>query len=155
MKTCFFIGHRDAPEEVLPQLEAAVETHVAAYGVTDFVVGGYGRFDALAARAVLGAKKRHPEVRLTLLLPYHPALRPVPTPAGFDGTYYPPGLERVPRRAAIVGANRAMVAESTHLIAYVLHPSGGSRPLLDYALARQRRGLIAVTRLKPAGNSKA
>ena len=52
-KTCFFIGHRDAPEEVLPQLEAAVETHVAAYGVTDFVVGGYGRFDALAARAVL------------------------------------------------------------------------------------------------------
>ena len=43
---------------------------------TDFVVGRYGRFDALAAKCVKVAKKRHPEVTLTLLLPYHPYDRP-------------------------------------------------------------------------------
>ena len=44
-KTCFFIGHRDTPESVRPLLDETVERHIAEYGVTDFVVGHYGRFD--------------------------------------------------------------------------------------------------------------
>ena len=69
--------------------------------MTEFVVGRYSRFDALAA------KKRHPEVTLTLLLPYHPCDHPTPTPPGFDGMFYPPGMEMVPKHAAIVRANAA------------------------------------------------
>jgi hypothetical protein len=34
--------------------------------VEDFVVGQYGRFDSLAARAAKCAKERHPNVTLTL-----------------------------------------------------------------------------------------
>ena len=70
-ETCFFIGHRDAPEALRPLLDEAVERHIAEYGVTDFVVGHYGRFDVMAARAVREAKPRHPEVTLTLLIPYY------------------------------------------------------------------------------------
>lgn len=146
-KTCFFIGHRDAPDSLLPTLTETVERHITEYGVAAFYVGGYGRFDALAAKAVQAAKKRHPAVTLTRLLPYHPYDRPVPIPEGFDGTFYPPGMERVPKRAAIVRANRYMVNNSGYLIAYVAHPSGGSREILDQALKRQRRGLIRVTNL--------
>ena len=40
-----------------------------------------------------------------------------------------------------------MVDHSTHLIAYVSHPSSGSREMLEAALRRQRRGLIHVTNL--------
>ena len=101
-KSCFFIGHRETSEEVYPELYAAVEQHIVEYGVTEFIVGHYGGFDRLAAKAVIEAKKTHPGVVLTLLLPYHPAERPVAPPEGFDGTYYPPGMERVPRRVAIV-----------------------------------------------------
>ena len=72
MSTCFFIGHREAPDSLLPQLSAEIERHITEYGVTEFVVGRYGRFDALAAKCVKTAKKRHLEVTLTLLLPYHP-----------------------------------------------------------------------------------
>lgn len=79
------------------------------FGVTEFIVGQYGGFDKLAARAVIDAKKTHLEVTLTLLLPYHPAERPIDVPQGFDGTYYPPDMERVPRRVTIVRANRYMV----------------------------------------------
>ena len=64
---------------------------------------------------------RHPEVMLTLLLPYHPYDRPTPTPPGFDSTFYPPGMETVPKRAAIIQANRYMVEHSDYLIAYVRH----------------------------------
>ena len=95
-KSCFFIGHRKASEEIYTDLRAAVEQHIVEFGVTEFLVGHYGGFDKLAARALIDAKKAHTEVTLTLLLPYHPAERPMAAPEGFDGTYYPPDMERVP-----------------------------------------------------------
>lgn len=144
-KTCFFIGHREAPNSLLPILTAEVERHIAEYGVTDFVVGRYGRFDSIAAQCVKAAKKRHPEVTLTLLLPYHPYDRPIPTPLGFDGTFYPPGMETVPKRAAIVRANRYMVDHSDYLIAYAWHPASNVRELVEYAQRRERQGMIQTT----------
>ena len=145
--TCFFIGHREASETILPALTQEVERHIAEYGVTEFVVGHYGGFDRLAASAVKQAKQRHPEVTLTLLLPYHPAEQPIPTPEGFDRTLYPEGMERVPRRLAIVRANHWMICNSDFLIAYVCHPSNGSREVLEEARRREARGLIRVTNL--------
>ena len=147
MGTCFFIGHREAPDALLPLLLDEVERHITEYGVTSFVVGHYGHFDALAARAVKTAKQRHPEVTLFLLLPYHPFDRPIPTPEGFDGTFYPPGMEGTPHRAAIVKANRYMVAHSSHLIAYVWHAASNARDILEYAQRRERRGNMTVTLL--------
>ena len=111
------------------------------------MVGRYGNFGKLAARAVIGAKKRHPEVTLTLLLPYHPFDRPTPTPEGFDGTFYPPGMETVPKRVAIVRANRYMVENSSHLIAYAWHPASNARELVEYAQAREKKGTIRVENL--------
>ncbi len=46
-KSCFFIGHREASEEIYPALYAAVEQHILEYGVTEFIVGHYGGFDLL------------------------------------------------------------------------------------------------------------
>ena len=147
MSTCFFIGHRETSERVLPALIQEVERHITEYGATEFVVGHYGGFDRLAASAVRAAKERHPEITLTLLLPYHPHNQPIHVPEGFDGTFYPPGMETVPKRAAIVRANRYMLEHSSCLIAYVSHPSSGSREVLEAALRRQKHGLIHVTNL--------
>ncbi len=68
MNSCFFIGHREASEEIYPALYAAVEQHIVEYGVKEFIVGHYGGFDRLAASAVKAAKHFHAEVKLTLLL---------------------------------------------------------------------------------------
>lgn len=145
MPTCFFIGHRETPDSILPELSDEVERHITEYGVTDFVVGKYGQFDALAAKCVIAAKKRHLEVTLTLLLPYHPYDRPTPTPPGFDSTFYPPGMETVPKRAAIVWANRYMVEHREYLIAYVWHPASNAREVVEYAQKWEKRGMIQVT----------
>lgn len=56
-KTCFFIGHREAPDSILPTLIDEVERHITEYGVNSFVVGHYGQFDALAGQAVIETKK--------------------------------------------------------------------------------------------------
>ena len=143
-KSCFFIGHREAAEEIYPALYAAVEQHIVEYGVTEFVVGHYGGFDRLAAKAVIEAKKTHPEVTLILLLPYHPTERPMAAPVGFDGTYYPPDMERVPRRVAIVRANRYMVDHVDYLIAYVWHPASNARDLVEYALKKGSKIISVV-----------
>ena len=145
MKSCFFIGHREASSEVLPALAEAVEQHITECGVTEFIVGNYGNFDHMAAKAVIAAKKRYPEITLSMLIPYHPAERPVELPKGFDNTFYPPGMEKVPRKLAIVRANRYMVDHVDYLIAYAWHPASNARDLVEYAKKREQRNQISVT----------
>ena len=147
-KSCFFIGHRETSEAIYQALYAVVEQHIWEYGVTEFIVGHYGGFDRLAASAVKEAKRFYPEVRLILLLPYHPAERPIPMIEGFDGTFYPPGMESVPRKIAIVRANRYVVDHVDYLIAYAWHPASNARELVEYAQKRQQKNCIQVTVLR-------
>ena len=147
-KSCFFIGRREASEKLLPALLEAVETHITKYGVREFVVGHYGEFDRLAAIAVKKAKQQHPEITLLMLLPYHPAERPVEMPKGFDDTYYPPGMEKVPRSLAIVRANRYMVDHVDYLISYVWHEISNAHELTAYPELRENKGLIKVTHIE-------
>ena len=144
MKSCFFIGHREASSEVLPVLTEAIERHIEKYSVTEFIVGNYGGFDHMAAKAVIAAKERHPELTLSMLIPYHPAERAVELPKGFDNTFYPPDMEKVPRKLAIVRANRYMVDHVDYLIAYAWHPASNARNLVEYAKKREQRNLISV-----------
>ena len=141
MSSCFFIGHRETVGEIYPQLEAAIERHITQLGVREFIVGNYGGFDRIAARALVAAKAQHPEIVLLLLVPYHPAERPIQAPPGFDGTFYPPGTENVPRKFAIVRANRYMVEHVNYMIAYVWHPASNARDLVEYAI---RKGVAVV-----------
>lgn len=139
----------DAPDSLAPELDALVERHIVEYGVGEFVGGRYGRFDMLAACAVKRAKIRHPDVRLVYLRPYHPVERSEKTPRGFDDSFYPPGMERIPRKLAIIRANRFMVDNCDFLIAYVWHP-GNARDLVEYAQGNKRRGLLRITKLSGA-----
>ena len=145
MKSCFFIGHREASGELLPILKQVIEKHISEYGVTEFVVGRYGGFDRLAAHAVIQLKEKYPYIMLSLLIPYHPAEKPIDIPPGFDNTFYPPGMEKVPRKLAIVRANRYMVDHVDYLIAYTWHPASNARDLVEYAKRRELRNLISLT----------
>ena len=147
MKSCFFVGHREASSELLPILRQTVEKHISEYGVTEFIVGGYGNFDHLAAKAVISLKQKYPQITLSLLIPYHPAESPVETPSGFDNSYYPPGMEKVPRKLAIVRANRYIVDHVDYLIAYAWHPASKARDLVEYARRLEIKGQIAITLL--------
>ena len=139
MKSCFFLGHRDAPDSIRDTLDEAIERHITEYGVTEFFVGHYGRFDRMAQAALVRAKARYPEITVRLLIPYHPTEQPISAPDGFDGTYYPPGMERVPRKFAIIRANRYMIDNCDYLIAYVWHAISNARELLEYA---RKRGVM-------------
>lgn len=131
----------------MPLLQDEIERHIVEYGVTDFYVGHYGKFDGMSAQAVKMAKQHHTGIRLFLLLPYHPFDQPIEVPAGFDGTYYPEGMEMVPKRVAIIRANQCMATNCTHLIAYVNHYMGGSGKILEYARKLEKKGDLHITNL--------
>ena len=147
MKSCFFIGHREAPESLAPLLTEAIERHITEIGVTEFIVGGYGAFDRMVARQLAEAKKRYSEINIMLLTPYHPAERKAYLPEGFEMSFYPPGMEHVPKRLAIVRANRYMIEHSNYLIAFVWHPASNARDLLEYAQKLELQGKIHIENL--------
>lgn len=143
-KTCFFIGSRHTPSDIRKQLVEVVEHHIIEYGVTSFTVGHYGSFDRLVAGVLKDIKKQYHSIEINLLAPY--ALdQNIEAPEGFDGTFYPYGLELVPKRYAIVQANRYMIQHSDYLIAYA--GLGNSRNFVEYAQRREKKGLIKVTLL--------
>lgn len=152
-KTCCFFGHSEIWAFIDDDLDDAVERHIAEHDVTAFLVGNYGQFDHMAARAVMAAKARHPGVRLELMLPYPPELgRALPSIKGYDRFIYPGALEGVPPRAAIPRLNRMMVDASDYAIAYVAYPWGGARKTLEYAQRRERQGRLVILNLgKPRG----
>ena len=144
MKSCFFIGHREADERLLPRLELVIGRLISEENVRYFYVGSYGGFDRIAATAVKRAKQKYPDITLMLILPYHPAERPTEAPEGFDGTYFPEGLESTLKRYAIVRTNRIMVDSCDWLVCYVRHGASNSRKLLEYAQRRAEKGLIQI-----------
>lgn len=153
-KSCFFIGHREADERLLPRLELEIERLITEENVRYFYVGGYGGFDQIAATAIKRAKKKYPDITLMLVLPYHPAERPIEKPPGYDGTYYPEGLEKTPRPFAIVKANQLMVDTCDWLVCYVRHGASNSRNLLEYAQRREKKGLIQITTHPPRAKKR-
>ncbi|MBQ2870218.1 hypothetical protein IJE86_00790 [bacterium] len=144
-KTCFFIGNRNTPSSIEQQLIEVVEQHITQYGVTIFTVGHYGSFDSLVTRVLKKTKKQYPHIELYLLAPY--ALNQNrETPEGFNSTFYPEGLETVPKAFAIVQANRYMIQNSDYLITYC-HNIGNTRNFVKYAQRREKKGLIKITSL--------
>ena len=147
MASCFFIGHRETDAALLPKIKAAAECLIQQQQVSDFYVGMYGNFDSLTGEVVIQLKHEYLDVRLFLVIPYHPADRPIEAPPGYDGTFYPDGMEAVSRRYAIIKANRKMIDNCDWLIAYVTHTVSNAHNLLEYAMRQQKKGLIQVINL--------
>ena len=57
-------------------------------------------------------------------------------------------MEKVPRPFAIVRANRYVVDYVDYLIAYAWHELSNAFELVEYAKAREHRGLMKVTLLE-------
>lgn len=147
-QTCCFAGHGEVWDNISQVLANAVERHIVEYGVTDFLVGNYGKFDRMSAAAVKAAKARHPGIRLYLMLPYRPELgRPLPDMEGYDNTVYPAELEGVPHRLAILRLNRMMIEDSDYMIAYVTHSWGGAATMLEYGQVKERKGQLKIENL--------
>ena len=145
-KTCFFIENRHTPVKIKGQLIKVVEKHITEYDVKTFVVGHYGSFDRIVTEVLKDLKKKYPHIKVYLLAPYA-LTQKVDVPKGFDGSFYPDGMETVPKPFAIIQANKKMIDNSGYLIAYCRNIAGNTYNFVEYAKKREKRGLIQITLL--------
>lgn len=138
--TVTFCGHSQvANAAAVSATLAKIIDDLIAEGADEFLLGGYGEFDSMAAVAVRNAKATHPGIRSTLVIPY---IDRDYDPALYDGSLYPP-LETVPRRFAISKRNEWMVANSDVVVACIQHSWGGATTTLKYAERKNKR-IISV-----------
>ena len=139
--TVTFCGHSQvANSTAVAAALAKIIDDLIEEGADEFLLGGYGEFDTMAAVAVRNAKKNHPSIRATLVIPY---IDRDYDPALYDGSLYPP-LETVPRRYAISKRNEWMVANSDVIIACIQHNWGGAATTLKYAEHKKKRIIYAI-----------
>lgn len=138
-KICAFFGHRELESDISAPLETAIRYVIAKHGITTFWCGGYGSFDACAARMVYKVRKDHPDIQLLLVRAYLPISKQHLSDL-FDSTIYPEGLENIPQRFAISRRNQWMTAHCDVIISYINHSFGGA--YAAYHAARKNGKII-------------
>lgn len=130
-----FCGHGDIVYDDKVKQDLIFEiTKQIGNGETEFLLGGYGNFDILAAKLVKTIKEKNPNIKSTLVLPYFDRQYDLDL---YDDTVYP-ALENIPKRFAILKRNEYMVDTSSTIIAYVLHNWGGAAKTLNYAVKKNK-----------------
>ena len=149
-KTCCFTGHRELPEEQLPQLKQAlfkVIVRLASQGVTRFACGGALGFDTLAAQMVLMVKEAFPQIELLLILPCKTQEKYWPKE---DQEIYREILARADRvvfvsetytQGCMQKRNRLLVEGSSVCVCYCTKKQGGTFYTVRYA---RQKGLDLI-----------
>ena len=95
----------------------------------EFLLGGYGNFDAYALKFGLELKKSNSALKLTLVSPYidwgYLKKYGDYVASTYDNVIYPE-IENVPKKYAISARNKWIVDESDIIVMYINHSYGGS-----------------------------
>ena len=129
-KTATFIGHNECWGVDKESVKAAI-CDLISKGVEQFLSGGMGGFDWLAARCVHELKEQYPHIKSYLVIPY--LTFNVRNKELFDDIIYPDGFEKYHFKAAIGKRNRYLVDNSAYAVCYVTHGWGGAAQTLEYA----------------------
>ena len=137
-KICCFAGHSKLfdTEQIYKKLLEAVESLIVNEGFEEFWVGNYGEFDRLSARAVREVKKRYPEIRLNLIIPYLTSeIKEYKEDyyKSYDEIITADIPENTPFKARIIKCNRFMTDKAKCLICFINHSWGGAAKTLEYA----------------------
>ena len=148
--TCCFTGHRLLPTKKLEEIKRITREQIrAAYGrgYRRFLCGGALGYDTLCAIEVIGERKLHPDIKLILVYPClaQDAKWNSEDRALYKKIYdecdecYCMGESYTPYCMHL--RNRAMVNDSSLVIAYLEKDTGGTAYTWSYA---QKQGLRTV-----------
>ena len=158
-RTACFTGHRDIPasemvfikKRLKKELEKLIEK-----GVIFFGSGGAVGFDTLAALTVLELKKKHPRIKLIMVLPCKEQDRKWNET---DKKIYADILGKADKivytsehyhKACMFVRNRRLVDFSSYCIAYLKEDTGGTAYTVDYALKNR----LEVVNIAERGSKK-
>lgn len=147
-QTCCFTGHRHLPvgeEETIWQCVLEYLLPLLDQGVHYFGVGGALGFDTLVAEKLLELRRRYPQIRVILVLPFRgyqsrwtsaQQARAARIEAQVDKVVY---CCDTPSREAFLARDRHLVDGSAYCIGYCTRATGGTAYTLRYANANGLR----------------
>ena len=139
---CCFFGHRNITDEITDDLRKAVRSAITDYNARMFYVGNHGSFDVLAFKVLREMKDEFPYINYAVVLAYMPGHSEKEySYYSPEETLYPDGLEKVPRKFAIVWRNNWMLKQSDTVICYVYHHFGGAGQMIEKA-QKQNKTII-------------
>ncbi len=148
--TCCFTGHRKLPKNKIQMIRESVYKNIQlAYnrGYRDFVCGGALGFDTLCAIEVLRLRREHPDVKLILV---YPCLGQDVKWKDTDKELYKRIFDECDEcycmrkeytASCMHERNRAMVDESSLVIAYLENSRSGTAYTYNYA---KEQGVQAI-----------
>ncbi len=132
-----FCGNREISYSYLEETEKRVRFEVERLinaGATEFLLGGYGKFDHLCARIVKELKEKYPHITSVLVVPY--------IDKDYDKNLYDysiyPEIERTPKKFAIVKRNEYMVNRADVVVTYLETTFGGAYKTSLYAKRKKK-----------------
>lgn len=135
-KICTCFGHREIYTDVSRDLSELLENLILSHGVTEFWTGGRGSFDESFSLAVRVLKRRYPDIKLILIVPYfssdlntHKQLYE----SLYDDVVIPDILANVHPKAAITKRNQWMIEKCDYVITFVYRDFGGAHIAKKYA----------------------
>ena len=137
---CCFFGHHYIKDEISVELRHEIRNLIENENVRKFYVGNHGDFDQMVTKILREMKKEFPHINYAVVLAYMPN-RPVNEyPSDFsEETLFPDGLEKVPRKHAILWRNDWMLKRSDIVLCYVWHFLGGSGRMIEKAIKQKKR----------------
>ena len=118
-----FIGHSECYGISAEQVEPII-IDLINQGVYIFYSGGQGGFDRLCAGCVYRLKKKYPQIKNYLVIPY--LAFSIFDKNIFDEIIYPEGFEKYHFKAAIPARNKYMIDNASIAVCYVNHGWGGA-----------------------------
>ena len=104
--------------------------------VGKFYIGTHGSFDYMVQRVLKRLKGKYNWIKYNVVLAYMPE-----TPEenkDYSNTIYPDGLEKVPKKYAIIERNKWMIKKSDYLICYVEHTFSNAYQFKEFAKKKDK-----------------
>ena len=142
MRIAFF-GHADTM--LSDELKNAIMSYLnecIADKKCEFLLGGYGNFDAYALRFGLELKKSNNALKLTLVSPYidwsYLKKQGEYVKTVYDDVIFPE-IDNVPKRFAISKRNKWIVDASDFIVTFIQHKYGGAYSAYHYAISNHKQ----------------
>ena len=136
MHACTFFGHRDCSENIKPILKKTL-IELVKDDVTTFYVGNNGMFDSLAISVLKSLKKEYSNIDFYIVLAYLPSSGKM-----IDNevkTLFPEGIEKIPKKFAIVFRNIWMIEKSDYVVTFVTRPQGGAAQFYEQSIKKGKK----------------
>lgn len=121
---CTFLGHRTAPQSIIPIMESVISDLIERKGVNVFYFGNQGCFDDYALGVLRTLKSKYPHIKYFVVLAYLPTEK---KHIDFSAeTIFSEGQEEVHPKYAICKRNQWMIDKADFVITYVTNQYGGA-----------------------------